>query len=324
VASLSLCITTYNRAGPLRECLDSIVRAGDGHDIELVVSDNASTDDTPRVLEEFARRVPWMRWYRLPQNIGGDRNFYRVTEAAAREYVWVVGDDDRLAPTAIASVLAALAHEPTVTILNFETWDREFTRPVSGAHFSADGPLQLNSANDLMDRFGLGPSFISAVVFRRAPFLDVPFSEYEELVAGGMAFFFAVYRAMWLAPKAMYVPHVLVLQRGDNIPALSEMGTWYRFFVEGVDEALSKLAAVGYAPRSVARAKRGVLLDLVMPDIWNRVQSGQPVRTLFPLLRRHYRRSAAFWLLCVPALFAPTWLLRPSRKVFRLVRGKRP
>jgi hypothetical protein len=66
-----------------------------------------------------------------------------------------------------------------------------------------------------------------------------------------------------------------------------------------------------------------VLFDLVLPDIWNRIRNGESVRALFPLLRRRYKRSPSFWLLCVPALFAPAWLLRPGRKMFRLVRGKR-
>ena len=45
---LSICIPTYNRAVELRPLLDTIVaQTGHGLDVEIVISDNASTDNTP-------------------------------------------------------------------------------------------------------------------------------------------------------------------------------------------------------------------------------------------------------------------------------------
>jgi glycosyltransferase involved in cell wall biosynthesis len=58
---LSVCIPTYNRAGYLHECLSSIETRGLDNLVEVVVSDNASTDDTLDVLKEFANRLP-LRW----------------------------------------------------------------------------------------------------------------------------------------------------------------------------------------------------------------------------------------------------------------------
>lgn len=58
---LSICIPTFNRGAALRATLESIVSQEaflNGSQVEVVVSDNASTDDTPEVCAEFARRFP--------------------------------------------------------------------------------------------------------------------------------------------------------------------------------------------------------------------------------------------------------------------------
>ena len=53
---LSICIATYNRAGLLREALTNLTEVCDD-DIEIVVSDNASPDDTQGVINSFAGRL---------------------------------------------------------------------------------------------------------------------------------------------------------------------------------------------------------------------------------------------------------------------------
>lgn len=75
---LSLCIPTFNRADLLRQMLEHLTSLDvfrNGPDIEAVIVDNASTDDTPTVGETFAARHPGkIRFYRNETNIE-DRSF---------------------------------------------------------------------------------------------------------------------------------------------------------------------------------------------------------------------------------------------------------
>lgn len=111
---LSICIPTYNRAGWLRSslaCGAPQVAAANGL-VELVVSDNCSTDDTPRIVQEAQALGP-IRYHRNETNIGGDRNVYRlVSELARGEYIWVMGDDDFLREGAVRRVVEALQRHP--------------------------------------------------------------------------------------------------------------------------------------------------------------------------------------------------------------------
>lgn len=92
---ISVCIPTYNRAALLKECLASLVRQT-FRDVEIIVSDNCSTDDTQAVIAACAD--PRLRSYRNDTNIGPYPNLNRLLELAQGEYVCILHDDDLYAP----------------------------------------------------------------------------------------------------------------------------------------------------------------------------------------------------------------------------------
>src|SRR5437870_9918513 len=91
MSKISVCVPTYNRAPLLRECLASLVRQT-YRDIEIIVSDNCSTDDTPAVMAECTD--PRLRYYRNDTNIGPYPNLNRCLELAKGDYVCILHDDD--------------------------------------------------------------------------------------------------------------------------------------------------------------------------------------------------------------------------------------
>ena len=118
---LSICIPTFNRLAYLRELLPVVIaEVAEANRVEarveLLISDNASTDGT----EAYARGQvhAWLVYRRNPTNIGGDRNFLACVAHARGDYVWLLGDDDLLASGGLARVLHALAqHAPGLLIL---------------------------------------------------------------------------------------------------------------------------------------------------------------------------------------------------------------
>ncbi len=87
----------YNGEDYLEEALDSIA-AQTLTDYEVIISDNASTDATPRICEARAAADPRIRYFRNATNIGGDRNYYRCFELSRGKYFLGVAHDDRLHP----------------------------------------------------------------------------------------------------------------------------------------------------------------------------------------------------------------------------------
>jgi len=106
--SVSIAIPTFNRAGRLERALTSAL--GQTHrDLEVVVSDNASTDGTPDLLQAVASRDSRLRVVRQPENRGMVANLNAVLALTTGEHVMLLADDDWLAPRCVESALAALA-----------------------------------------------------------------------------------------------------------------------------------------------------------------------------------------------------------------------
>ncbi|NTV73513.1 MAG: glycosyltransferase, partial [Holophaga sp.] len=116
---LSICIPTYNRASLLELTLENVLAQTKGlPDVEVVVSDNASTDHT----QEILARHSGILTDRLDRTVGITRNIeHAVCDMASGKYVWIVGDDDLVIGGALARVLAFLRAHPDLgyVYLNF-------------------------------------------------------------------------------------------------------------------------------------------------------------------------------------------------------------
>ncbi|OAB35262.1 hypothetical protein PMSD_13095 [Paenibacillus macquariensis subsp. defensor] len=92
---LSICIPTYNRSSNLDRCLNAILsQLKDDSPVEVLVSDNASTDDTAEVVSRYAALYPCLKYSCNSVNIGADRNIYHVMRLAQGTFVKMQGDDD--------------------------------------------------------------------------------------------------------------------------------------------------------------------------------------------------------------------------------------
>ena len=87
VPILSICIPTYNRSEHLRKTLDSIIRQKEfaTKQVEIVISDNASTDNTEIVAREYCERYSNIFYYKNEKNII-DRNLPLVISRATAIY----------------------------------------------------------------------------------------------------------------------------------------------------------------------------------------------------------------------------------------------
>lgn len=151
---LSICIPTCNRAGFLKVMLQALlpqVREC-GPDVEVWVLDNASTDDTPTVLEESRSLGPF-QVKRQPVNVGPVRNIVDgPTTLAQGHFVWVLGDHNLLRPHALKRVLDCLRQHPTYDLFYVNFRAAEF--PTQWPHTAAagyDGPFQYLGNPEIAD-----------------------------------------------------------------------------------------------------------------------------------------------------------------------------
>lgn len=92
---VSIGLPTYNRASSLRKAITSAL--GQSYkNIELIISDNASSDDTERICREYAVADSRVTYVRQPNNVGPTPNFLDVLKRSRGEYFMWLCDDDWL------------------------------------------------------------------------------------------------------------------------------------------------------------------------------------------------------------------------------------
>jgi abequosyltransferase len=109
---LSICIPTFNRASCLKQCLDSIVLQFEDssvkESVEVIISDNASVDQTESVAKEFISANPGVHYFKNEKNLGVDKNIILSVGYAHGDYVWFLGDDDALLAGSLSYMLKEL------------------------------------------------------------------------------------------------------------------------------------------------------------------------------------------------------------------------
>lgn len=113
---VTVLVPTYNRAELLRRALDSVLAQTHGN-LRVLISDNASPDDTAAVCESYARADPRVSYVRQALNITPVPNFSWLLSHADTEFVLMVADDDWLAPDYIECCLAVMDRDPTLAIV---------------------------------------------------------------------------------------------------------------------------------------------------------------------------------------------------------------
>jgi glycosyltransferase involved in cell wall biosynthesis len=104
---VSIGLPTYNRAEKLERAMEFVL-AQDYRNIEVVISDNASTDNTAAVCERLCRSDNRIRYIRQKTNIGPTANYMAVLEASSGDMYMALADDDWIAPNYVSACLTAL------------------------------------------------------------------------------------------------------------------------------------------------------------------------------------------------------------------------
>lgn len=111
---VTIAIPTFNRASLLKDCVRAALSQTYQH-FEILVSDNASTDDTEEVLREFTDCR--LRVIRQNKNIGLLPNWNACLAGAKGDYIVFVSDDDRIAPWMLERCIALVKSEVQISIV---------------------------------------------------------------------------------------------------------------------------------------------------------------------------------------------------------------
>jgi abequosyltransferase len=299
---LTIAIPTYGRAPFLREllaCLQPQLAAQPK--VELLISDNASPDDTAEVVREFQRSGLELRYLQNEINIGPDANFLQCYEQAAGRYVWVFGDDDLLLDGGLATVVDLLEHESpdyafVAPYLFLETIEEIRPRRRNVATKIIKDPIEMITLVNLHTDLIL----ISSGIVDKERIAAIPHPPFTSLVGSNLVQLSWILTSLRNLRCGIFVELGALATRGANsrggFQAAQVFGESYR---RAVSEMLEPNSAL-------ARKLIGDHLRIWFPKNWLGFrENGEDARIQRRILKTAFHDSAWYWLCAWPLIYAP-------------------
>jgi glycosyltransferase involved in cell wall biosynthesis len=268
---VTVAIPTRNRSRLLAKTIASVL-AQSYRDFTLVVSDNASDDDTADVVASF--RDPRLDYRPLKRNIGRAGNFNRLIDLVETDFVVLLGDDDALHPDHLAVTVDALKGRPNVGMVHTGCVIVDTAGDTLVPHarpVSTKAPIMFESGRQFLERSMRSgwTVCLSSANFRREALVsgggprpqDGVIDDFPQMMRIAMGWDFA------------YVNRPLALMRAHDEADSSELG-W--FTPDGFRSSAS-------VPEMLDRHRRNFLAEANLP--------ARETRRLSRIAEKTYRRE---------------------------------
>ncbi|MFR9166880.1 MAG: glycosyltransferase [Dysgonomonas sp.] len=92
---VNIILITYNHSAYIRQALNGLIIQMTNHDVEVIVADDASTDNTLDIIREYAEKLVFpFTFLSQEENIGYNKNYERAIKACNGDYIAVLEGDD--------------------------------------------------------------------------------------------------------------------------------------------------------------------------------------------------------------------------------------
>ena len=265
--------------------------------------DNASSDDTERVVGSFLSRGFDLRYTRNDTNIGSDRNIAQCFDLARGRYVLILGDDDVLLDGALEKILR---------VLREGSYGGVFVRPYGyNADFMREKPFQLakrtivyDDASDFLEKTSIYATFVSAIIINKSLIRDINATQF---VSTNLVHTYLFYRAVLASKTNAYIPEYLIAARRT----LDKDYDAVDIFLSNYGSALCYCKPWGLDVSAAARILRKMLwyqLPLFMVQLRVMKNARHECQDAYSRIREHFGRDVLFWLCVVPILRLPKML----------------
>jgi glycosyltransferase involved in cell wall biosynthesis len=290
---LSVICPTYNRPEHIAPLLDSVL-AQDFDDWECVIAEDCSParDRVKAICDEYsARSGGRVRCHLNAENLGYDAGFRTLIELARGRYVFVMGDDDFVAPGAFRAVAGAVERHPNLGVI---------LRAFAFFRDSPDNILQVNRYYPNECVFPAGAPAIVACYRRLVGMSGLVFDRDLSLKFATARWDGSLFYQHWLAANilverdAVYLPQVLAYFRRGGTPIFGHAKAERELYTPGVQPPDTDLKMLTYlmAIAEAVEQERGVkIAELIRRDHGNYMyptiahQAHQP----WPVFFKFYR-----------------------------------
>ena len=300
---LSISIPTYNRAAYLEASLaqlrSELANEASGL-VEIVVSDNASPDNTPAVVAHAVQHGLAIRYIRNPENIGSDANIAQCFNQAKGQYVIIMGDDDLFVDGALADLLSHLQlKEYGMVCLKPYGFEADFRAELP---ISVPGHEEFQDPGSYLVKVAHLVTLISACVINKSLLTGV---DARTFCGGNLVQVHLCVMAALRAKNNLFINNYQIAVKRNNSGGYDHS----KVFVTNLLGILDGFVGIGLTVQDVRRIEQRMLLSYLPFYTFRLLMSGanglpEARKNFFD--RFHGRWLYIFWL--KPALYLPRWI----------------
>lgn len=293
---LSILIPTYNRANCLDNCLNSIFSQIDeeiSKKIEIIVSNNASVDNTEEIMKKYMKyeNVDY-KYSSNETNINMDGNFYKLINQGKGKYCWLLGDNEFLLDGSLTYILS-----------NIENFGNEV-----GLFYlnNSDRKEELkfyNNPNKFLRRVNYMITFISAVIFKKNETYKVNFNECKDSYLTQLYFYFDTL----LKNKN----NVIVSKKIFSCIDVENGGyRLFKVFSNNFNMILLKFKKVGLKEETINAINKKMCIEF-FPKWIVKLKSEKNLfekEDILKILLTYQKSYFYFWIFCYPLIKLPNFL----------------
>lgn len=327
---LSLCIPTYNRSLLLQEALLAIAAQWEDtftSQIEINISDNASTDDTPQVLRQFAAAHPQITLHsvRSPENRGPDANIYQAVQMSQGTFVYILSDDDILLPGAVRKLLILIKTFPTLDgfSLNIRSF-RHTPEECTPSWLSVTKDTVIQDRNEALHQLNL--LFLSVFAFRRSL---IAAKDYQKWIGTNLLQSYLFLDVLTHDQGILVTTRPYLAQRQENTSGWN----FFRVMTINTRDWLTQAEEMGFSHAAVsawlAQHLRKQIMSSVLHFKLNGCRSKLAPETraygeAMSWLRQIYGFDPFLWCVLFPLMLMPERMLQGLRTMSHLLRIRHP
>lgn len=212
---LTVAIPTYNRAPCLDRLLNVLLQELEHEDrVEVIVSDNASTDRTSDVVKTYQQKGLPIRYLCNQENRGADFNILQCYEEATGHYAWIFSDDDLIAPKTLTRVLNILTSQKHDLIcIRSRTFEGDCyeQRP-----FAPKCDLEFETAEALARHVHIFFTFISGIIINKKRISSVEHPPFTSLLGTNLIQLGPLYTALNHHRTSLLIRDPLIAATGNS------------------------------------------------------------------------------------------------------------
>jgi glycosyltransferase involved in cell wall biosynthesis len=182
--------------------------------LELLISDNASTDETSAIVGAYVERGLPIRYLRNDSNIGADANFMQCFDEATGKYVWLIGDDDLVVPGAIGKITSYLqSGEYSLIYVNSYCFEGTAIPKEISSHRA---PRVVHDVHAFMRSIHINFTFVSGNIINKDRVMQSDSAHLSSFVGTNLVQLGWTYAALNGYTRGLYIREKLVGMRTNN------------------------------------------------------------------------------------------------------------